>query len=266
MCPDASTALLIDMDGVLYQGEQAIAGAAETLDWLRANAVAHRFVTNASSRPRAQLVARLAGHGITVAEGDILTPLVAAADWLREHADGPVAAFVPEPTLADLGGLALAHDPGHDRAGAVVVGDLGAAWDFTTLNRAFRFLMQPDAPPLLALGMTRYWRAEDGLRLDTAPFVMALAHASGREPQVFGKPAAAFFERALAALGTGPATTWMIGDDLRGDVGGAQAAGLRGLLVRTGKFRADELAASDIRPEAVLDSIADLPRWWSGGD
>jgi HAD superfamily hydrolase (TIGR01458 family) len=143
----------------------------------------------------------------------------------------------------------------------VILGDLGSGWDFATLNRAFRLLMAEPRPRLIALGMTRYWRAADGLRLDCAPYVMALRHATGIEPVVLGKPAGPFFEAALRTVGAAADQTLMIGDDIRGDVGGAQRAGVRGLLVRTGKFLPDDLRG-DIRPDGVLDSIADLPAWW----
>jgi HAD superfamily hydrolase (TIGR01458 family) len=116
-------------------------------------------------------------------------------------------------------------------------------------------------PHLIALGMTRYWRAADGLRLDCAPFVAALQHATGIEPVVLGKPAKPFFETALRTLGTNAGETLMIGDDIRSDVGGAQRAGMPGMLVRTGKFRAADLGG-EIRPDGVLRSIADLPEWW----
>ena len=121
--------------------------------------------------------------------------------------------------------------------------------------------MTEPSPTLVALGMTRYWHAADGLRLDTAPFVVALQHASGIEPVVVGKPARPFFEMALTELGAVPEATWMIGDDIRGDIGGAQNAGMRGALVQTGKYRPGDLDLA-IQPDAVLPSIADLPGWW----
>ena len=124
--------------------------------------------------------------------------------------------------------------------------------------RPGRLLMATPPPLLVALSMTRYWRAEDGLRLDTAPFVMALSHASGAEPVVLGKPAKPFFETALKLLGSTAAETVMVGDDIKGDIGGARAAGMAGILVRTGKFR-DEDLKGDIRPDRVIDSVADLP-------
>lgn len=255
------TALLIDLDGVLYEGDEPVAGAAETMAWLQEQDIRHLFLTNTTSRPRSALVDQLAAMNVCIDEQRILTPPVAAARWLDAHVRGPVALFVPAATVAELGAIEVAPADASSVA-AVVIGDYGESWTFGTLNRAFRLLMNEPRPALVALGMTRYWRAADGLRLDTAPFVVALAHASGAEPVVLGKPAAPFFETALGMLHATPAETWMIGDDIRGDVLGAQDAGLHGLLVKTGKFRPSDLAG-DIRPDQILSSIADLPPWWT---
>jgi len=78
---------------------------------------------------------------------------------------------------------------------------------------------------------------------------------------VMGEPAAPFFQTALDIIGCTAGQAVMIGDDIRGDVGGAQSAGISGLLVRTGKFQESDLEG-DIEPVAVLDSVADLPGWW----
>ena len=114
---------------------------------------------------------------------------------------------------------------------------------------------------LIALGSTRFWQAPDGLRLDAGPFVAALEYATGRKAVVCGKPAETFFHAAAARLGFAPEEILMIGDDIDIDVGGAQRAGLRGALVRTGKFRDGDLNRA-VRPDVVLDSIAELPAWW----
>ncbi|MES9871447.1 MAG: TIGR01458 family HAD-type hydrolase [Sedimenticola sp.] len=255
-------AILFDLDGVLYVGDQAIDGAAEVLDWVREMRIPHLFLTNTTSRPRSAIVTRLAAMGIAVDEAEILTPPVAATAWIVEQKAEPVALFLPQATGVEFSGLELLDEGLEEGAGAVVVGDLGEAWDFSRLNRAFRLLMGGSRPALVALGMTRYWRAPDGLRLDTAPFVMALSHAAGTEPQVMGKPSPAFFRVALGMLGVPAREVVMIGDDIRGDVAGAQAAGIKGLLVKTGKFQPGDLQG-DITPDGILDSVAGLPQWWS---
>jgi HAD superfamily hydrolase (TIGR01458 family) len=142
----------------------------------------------------------------------------------------------------------------------VIVGDLGEGWTYSTLNRALRLLMSDAAVPLIALGMTRYWRAEDGLRLDAGAFVRALEYAAGRTAIVVGKPDPAFYRAAVEALKVPANGVVMVGDDIHTDVEGAQRAGLTGVLVRTGKYSPSDLSGG-VRPDAVLDSVADLPRW-----
>jgi HAD superfamily hydrolase (TIGR01458 family) len=253
--------ILFDMDGVLYNSDRLIPGAVETVAWLRSKGVPHLFVTNTTSRGHGALVEKLRGFGIEASEGDILTPPVAAAEWLRQHCDGPVALFLRPSTRAEFAGLPLLADDAEHGAAYVVIGDLGDLWDFRTLNRAFRLLHDNPEAKLVALGMTRYWLASDGISLDVAPFVAALEHATGREPVVFGKPAARFFLAAAERLGLAAADVLMVGDDIHADVLGAQAAGLKGALVRTGKFRPADLEGTE-QPNVVLDSVADLPGWW----
>jgi ribonucleotide monophosphatase NagD (HAD superfamily) len=103
------------------------------------------------------------------------------------------------------------------------------------------------------------FRGAEGMCLDVGAFVRGLEYASRRKAMLLGKPAREFFEAALAALGLPAEKVASVGDDIEGDIGGGQGAGLRGVLVRTGKFRAEELAASPIKPDAVLASFADLP-------
>jgi HAD superfamily hydrolase (TIGR01458 family) len=254
-------ALLFDLDGVLYQSDRVIDGAVETLRWFEQRGIPYLFVTNTSSKPRSALVDRLSSMGLSVSAEQIFTPPVAAYDYLTANDAMPLALFVREPTREDFEGLDILADDAEQGAGSVVIGDIGEAWDFPTLNRAFRLLMADPQPVLIALGMSRYAQGRDGLVLDVAPFIKALEHAADCEAVVMGKPANTFFDAAVRKLGTSAAEVVMIGDDIRGDVGGAQAAGLAGVLVRTGKFRPKDLEG-EVRPDAVLDSVADLPQWW----
>jgi HAD superfamily hydrolase (TIGR01458 family) len=258
------TGILFDIDGVFFVGDDPIAGGADVIDWADAASIPYLFVTNTTSHPRSYLAAKLRRCGVRADADRILTPAVAAAEWLTDHGipeRGPVALFVPDATAADFGDIPRATPQPAAPPAAVVVGDLGEHWTFQELNRAFRLLMAEPRPVLVALGMARYWKEADGLTLDNGPFAQALAFASGAAPVVTGKPAPAFFESAAHRIGLDPAALTMVGDDIRSDIGGAQTAGLRGVLVRTGKFDASDLDA-DITPDAVLDSVADLPGWW----
>lgn len=250
--------VLLDIDGVLYNGEEPIAGAAETVAHLSERAIPHAFVTNTTSRTRAALVEKLKRFGIPAEASQILTPASAAATWLRREQPSAIALFVPPalPTeFAEFSIVADAAEPGD--ASHVVIGDLGPGWNFETLNRAFLFLHNNPNAKLVALGMTRYWHSPSGIALDAGPFVAALEYATGRQAVVMGKPAKPFFHTAVGSLGLEPREVLMVGDDVQGDVGGAQAAELKGALVRTGKFKPSDLEGN-VTPDFVLDSVTDL--------
>jgi HAD superfamily hydrolase (TIGR01458 family) len=105
----------------------------------------------------------------------------------------------------------------------------------------------------------RWWQTSHGPLLDAGAYVAGLEYAAGVEAEVVGKPSRAYFEAALADIGAGPAGAVMVGDDVESDIGGAKAAGMRAILVRTGKFREETLAAAEVEPDGVVDSIADVP-------
>ncbi len=247
--------VLIDLDGVVYQNDTLIAGADQAIAWLQQESIPHLFLTNTTSRPKSALLAKLADMGIMVEAKSLLTPPAAAVLYLRQRTVKDVALFVPESTREDFAGLTEGG-----KAAAVVVGDLAEGWDFATLNRAFNALMANPQTELIALGMTRYWRSNNSLQLDVGAFATALAFATEKEPVVMGKPAAAFFQQAAALLNLPEGELCMIGDDIKADVLGAQACGIKGILVKTGKYRDGDLAFG--RPDLVLESLEHLPSHW----
>jgi phospholysine phosphohistidine inorganic pyrophosphate phosphatase len=253
--------ILFDLDGVLYNSETPIPGAAEAIGWVRARNIPHLFVTNTTSRGRAVLVEKLKRFEIQADLQQIMTPCVAAAEWLKKRGDGPAALFIAPKARMEFEQIPLLPEEAETGARYVVIGDMGDAWNYRTLNRAFRLLHSNPEAVLIALGMTRYWHAHDGIRLDAAPFVAALQYATGRKPLVLGKPAKPFFHAAVEHLCLPVNEIVMFGDDIETDIAGAQRAGLKGVLLRTGKYRPSDLAGS-ITPDAVLNSIRDLPQWW----
>ena len=248
-------AVLLDLDGVLYVEGEPIPGAGEAVARLREMGLALRFVTNTTSRPRAATLAGLRRLGFAVAEQELLTPVVLARALCLQRGHRRVALLVAEGTEEDFAGLEPVEGDGP--ADAVIVGDLGDAWTYAALNRAFRLVM--DGADLVALQKNRFWMRADGLSLDAGPFVAALEYATGREATVVGKPSEAFFAEVLGDLGVAAGDAVMVGDDVESDIGGALAAGLSAVLVRTGKFREEVARASGVEPSATVDSIADVP-------
>jgi HAD superfamily hydrolase (TIGR01458 family) len=248
--------ILLDIDGVLHVSMQPVARAADTLSWLDQHGYRTCFVTNTTTASRATLAQQLAAIGLPLTEQQLITAPVATANYIRQHYPGKRCWVLSKgDTEADFAGIDLVES----NAEVVVIGGAEELLTYEAMNTAFRMLM--DGAVLLAMHTNLYWRTSEGLRLDSGPYVHALELATGKQAIVLGKPARPFFEQALQSIGVEAAEAIMVGDDLENDVRGAQQAGLRGILVCTGKHHADSPLLERIHPDAVLPSIAELPRW-----
>ena len=249
--------LLLDIDGVLAISWQPLPGSVEALGALRRDGVPFRLITNTTTHTRAALAATLNAVGFDVVPDEIVTAVTATAAHLRAHHEGEKAFVLSDGDASDdLEGIALSDV---DDADVLVIG--GACDDFTyrTMNRIFRRLM--DGATLVGMHRNLYWRTAEGWELDGGAYIAGLEEATGTTATICGKPAAAYFEAALALLGVPATRAAMVGDDVVNDVAGAQAAGIHGVLVRTGKFREEDLAR--VTPDTVLGSFADVPAWFA---
>ncbi len=255
----AIAAVLLDIEGVLVQEDRALPGAAEAVARLADRGLALAYLTNTTTRARAGIAERLAGMGFPVEPARLVTPAAAAARLLAERGVTRLHLAAPDPLAADFEGFERVEtDPE-----AVVLGDLHRGFDWDRLNGLFE--MVAGGAQLVALHKNRYCRRAGRLALDAGPFVAALEYAASVEAAVVGKPAPAFFESALAALGVGPERAAMVGDDIEADIGGALRAGLAAVQVRTGKYSERDEAPGRPVPTARIDTVADLPDWIAGG-
>jgi HAD superfamily hydrolase (TIGR01458 family) len=246
--------VLLDIDGVLAVSWTALPGATETITWLRAHDVKLSLITNTTTHTRADLAATLTDAGIGVEPDEIVTAVVATASYLRRHHPGSrVFVLSDGDARADLEGLTLVED----RPDVVVLGGAYEGFDYATVNRVFRWLM--DGAALVAMHRNLYWRTSGGWELDGGAYVVGLEAATGRRAVVCGKPSEAAFVAALERIDVPRDRALMVGDDIVNDVLGAQDAGIDGALVRTGKFRPQDLAEAATEPAHVIASIADLP-------
>ncbi len=249
--------MLVDIDGVLVVSWSPIPGAPEALSRLRDAGMQIRFATNTTTRTRADIAASLREVGMEVDPGEIVTAPAAAAAYLRRHHRERRCLLLNEGDISeDLPGVEVVTSGPVE---VVVIGGAGPALTYRALNTAFRALME--GASLVAMHRNLYWMTDAGWQLDSGGFVGALEESAGVEAVVVGKPAPEFFAAALDEMELSASEAVMVGDDILNDVLGAQACGLTGLLVRTGKFRPEALEGASPPPDAILDSIADVPSW-----
>ncbi len=248
--------VLLDIDGVLTVSWRPIAGAPETLAWLRREAIPFRLITNTTTISRTRLAGVLREAGFGVEREEILSAASATGAYLRAHHPG-ARCFVLGETVdlaEDLEGIDLVGE------GADVVVVAGADDDFTWahMNRALGMLL--DGAELVAMQRNLTWLTDEGLKFDAGPYVAGLELASGKRAALVGKPDPGFFHQGLEALDLPAERVAMVGDDLAFDVLAAQALGLTGVLVRTGKFLPEVDHRREQEPDVVVSSIAELPR------
>jgi HAD superfamily hydrolase (TIGR01458 family) len=245
--------VLFDMDGVLYVGSQAIAGAVEAVGRIRASGMPCRFVTNTSTLSLASLQRKINALGFSIPANEIISAPQATLLYLKNQPDPVCRLLLADDVKQDFRELRQSDTT----ANYIVIGDIGDAWSYALLNEVFNCLVK--GAKLIAIHKNRFWQTEHGLQMDIGGFIDGLEYASGVKAMIIGKPSADFFGIALDDMGLKADEAAMIGDDIDADVGGGQRAGLKGILVKTGKYRQSYTDASSVKPDLVIDSVADLP-------
>ncbi|OBB38410.1 MULTISPECIES: HAD-IIA family hydrolase [Mycolicibacterium] len=261
--------VLFDIDGVLVTSWQPIDGAAKTLRVLADQQIARSYLTNTTTRTRAQIAELLTAAGMEVAADEVITAAALTAEYVRDRYPGARCFLVNSGQIGeDMPGVDVVYSSEFSGPAApetpdvVLLGGAGPEYNHLTLSWVYDWMAQ--GVPVVAMHRSTAWNTTDGLRVDTGMYLAGMEATSGRKATAVGKPAPEGFLAAANRLGVDPDEMYMIGDDLNNDVLAAQVVGMTGVLVRTGKFRqatldrwaADEFA---MQPNHVIDSVANLP-------
>ncbi len=243
--------LLFDMDGVWFVGDKPIPGAIETLRHIRERQIPCRFITNTTTQSLAQLEEKMQRLELPANASEIINAPRAAVLYLQSLGSPSIHCLVHENVRDGFDEFTESAHPDY-----VVIGEIGDRWTYAIMNEAFRMLI--DGAQLLAMHRGRYWQVDDGLAIDIGAFIAGLEYASGKEAIIVGKPAPTVFTSALKDMQLQAEEVVMVGDDIDADIGGAQSAGIRGVLVKTGKYREDLVSQSGVPADAMIESVAAL--------
>lgn len=251
--------LIIDMDGVLYRGDEAIPGTKEFIEFLRTQGIGFTLATNNATKTQQQFVDKLAGMGVSVYPEEILTSSLATASYLASIAPMGTRVFV-----VGQDGLRLAlHEAGFDlvekEAEYVVVG-----MDFTICYERLKdaALQIRAGARFIGTNPDRTFPSELGIVPGAGSLLAFLKAATGMSPTIIGKPETAMMEQALAQMGAQSATTAVLGDRLETDILAGQRAALCTLLVLSGVTDRALLAESTIQPDLVFGDVGHLHTVW----
>jgi HAD superfamily hydrolase (TIGR01450 family) len=252
--------LLLDIDGVLVTSWKALPGAVEALEEIADTGLPRMFLTNTTSKSRAQIAEALTDVGFKVRDDEIVTAAVLTAEYLRtKHPGKRVVVFNEGAVNEDMAGVNLVDDDPE----VVVFGGAGPSFTHELMSRALGWMIE--GVPTIAMHRSLTWSTSSGPKIDTGVYLEGLQKATGKKIRAIGKPSPLGFRSAVEMLGVGdPGGVVMVGDDMYSDVLGAQKTAITGVLVRTGKFLPEQLDALvkdefGQVPDHVIDSIADLP-------
>lgn len=246
--------ILFDWDGVLYVGSKAIEGAVKAFTKIRNSQIQCRFVTNTSTLSLASLQQKINTLGFSIPTDEIISAPQATLLYLKRQKD-PVCRFL---LANDVKDDFKEFTQSNTVANYIVIGGIGDTWSYSLLNEVFNCLM--NGAKLIAIHKNRFWQTEHGLQMEIGGFIDGLEYANGVKAMIIGKPSPDFFKITLDDMGLKPNEVAIIGDDIDVDVGGGQQAGLKGILVKTGKYRQSYAEASAVKPDFIINSVVDLPK------
>ncbi|HVB75684.1 MAG TPA: HAD-IIA family hydrolase [Ktedonobacteraceae bacterium] len=249
------TTYLIDLDGVIYRGNELLPGAKEFVAWLEANHKKYLFLTNNSFASGAQVLDKLTRLGISTDAAHLLTAGQAAVQNIARHFPNGVVYVVGEQALMELvqaQGLSVAPLDAQ-AADAVLVG-LDRDFDYARLTSAMRAVRAGAA--FVTINRDPVLPIQGGFIPGTGSLAAAIEAASGVSPEVVGKPEPMLLYEAMHLLGSQPDETVMIGDGLGVDILAGKNATTHTLLVLSGSTSRADLAASTIHPDHVYDDLA----------
>jgi 4-nitrophenyl phosphatase len=259
--------VIVDMDGVLYRGSQALPGTNRFIEFLRWKDIGFILATNNSTRTPQQFVDKLAGMGVEIQVSEVLTSAQATAGYLAGIAPPATRVFVVgmeglRSALTEAGFSLVEED-----AEFVVV---GMDFEICYERLAQATLEIRAGARFVGTNPDKTFPSERGIVPGAGSILAFLEAATGVTPIVIGKPGTAMIDQALGRLDAQPACTAMLGDRLETDILAGQRAGLFTLLVLSGITTRESLSAAAIQPDLVFEDIGHLGQAWArllaGGD
>jgi phosphoglycolate/pyridoxal phosphate phosphatase family enzyme len=247
---------LFDLDGTVYRGERLVPGADRVIATLRADGRRVTFLSNKPLFPREDYAAKLTALGIAAVPGDVITASLALVRHLARLDPGaPVFVIGEPPLLAELAAHGFAVRPDHHVRWVVIAFD--RTFDYAKLNTALQAVRQ--GARLIATNPDRTCPTEDGEIPDCAGMIAAVEAVTARTVEaIVGKPSPIILDVALAALGVPAAEVVIVGDRIETDIVMGKRRGLATVLVLSGITEPGDPQIADLRPDLVLDSVADL--------
>lgn len=255
-------ALAVDMDGVLWRGNQPLPGIGRFFEFLHRQNIPYMLVSNNSTKTPAQYQKKLARMDVVINRDSLLTSSLATAAYLqRQFSQNSRVYIVGQDGLFEAvqnAGFSLVPDSGHPAD--IVVAGLDFFVTYDKLRHATLLIRR--GASFVGTNGDKTFPSEEGLLPGAGAVLAAIEAATGVAPTVVGKPERLMFDIAVEKLGVAPEHVAMVGDRLETDILGGQRVGLKTILVTTGVDNEDSVTQKGIHPDAIFSGIAELAAVW----
>lgn len=245
--------ILSDIDGTLYFKGKPTRGAIEAVSKIRKKGIKLLFFTNTDSKSPQTVFKTLIDYGFEVDYNEIYTPIIALKEFLNENLDKKSYFVTTREVEREF--QEFPQITGSEVPDFVILCDFHDNWDVKRLNQAFKYVLK-GAKLIGSQGNIYYLDRNGEPVLDTGSFIKMLSNASNSSAEIFGKPSKHFYIQALKKINLDKKEILVVGDDLFSDIQGALNAGLKGLLVRTGKGKSYEDSNKSIKPHLVIENFS----------
>lgn len=245
----AGVPLLIDLDGVLRLGDKPAPDASDFIQHLNDRDKSYSILSNTTKYTADIVKDFFDRENISIENAPVITALDTTISYVKNRFER-VAVFCDESAGKHFDKYIDQENPE-----AVIVGDMGEEWTSAALNEIFKHVQ--NGAELIAMQRNKYWQNSDGeLVLDAGSYIAAIEYATSKRAMLIGKPSEIFFRNGVEALGYQLSDGFiMLGDDLVGDIQGAQQNGGKAVLLMTGKTDKSTLEKSEIDPDFIAENL-----------
>ncbi|MHA1718700.1 MAG: HAD-IIA family hydrolase [Promethearchaeota archaeon] len=249
--------ILCDIDGTLYFKGKEIPNSVETVSYLQNKGYKIVFLTNTDSKPPNEILKIMLDFGFSVRSNDIFTPIIAIKEYISKFPDKKSFFLVSEKVKPEFENFPqIMKDEIPD---FVVISDFSDDWRLERLNLAFQYVLK-GAKLIGSQGNNFFLDINGNPKLDTGALVRMVANAAHVKPLILGKPNLDYFTLALNKIEVDPKDAIIVGDDIESDIKGAKNAGIKSILVKTGKGQNNfqKSLYSEIKPFFTIDTFSEL--------
>ena len=250
--------ILCDIDGTLYFKGAPIQGAIDTVSHLKEIGMKILFFTNTDSKSPHGIYTILKDFGFQIQEDEIYSPIIALKEFLAKHPSKKLFLVTTQEVAREFQEYDVIGE--NETPDFVIIGDFQDDWDVNRLNRAFQHVLQ-GATLLGTQGNIFYLDREGNPVIDTGSFVEMIARATKTKAKIFGKPSKDYFEQAIELINVPRENIVVIGDDYESDIQGAFNAGIRAILVKTGKGKYFVIGDGKKLPDMIIPSFSSLKEY-----